>query len=181
MSKKVHILTPEQQEFASKNHSILEEFIKSHRLDMNDFYDVVVFGYLNAVQEYLERPELSKYTFKTIARIKMHDCLVEEYKYRDRQKRTPLIPMAVYQDEYTFATLDNLLPNRLEAMAETLDNQNRLNKLLACLTPVEKNLVYLKADGYTYREIAEHCQITKGSVTYRFQRLRKRVKEFVLI
>ena len=41
-----------------------------------------------------------------------------------------------------------------------MDNQKLLVKLLAYITPKEQEVIRLKADGYTYQEIAEKCSIT---------------------
>lgn len=40
-------LTKEQQVFAERNHTLVEDFIRKKRLKRSDFYDVVVFGYLD--------------------------------------------------------------------------------------------------------------------------------------
>lgn len=63
--RKIHLLNPDQQQFADQNHQVVERFLSQKRLDMAESYDVVIFGYLLAVQEYLEKPELSAYTFNT--------------------------------------------------------------------------------------------------------------------
>lgn len=49
--KKIHLLTPEQQKFAEQNHQIVDCFLSKKRLDAEEFYDVVIFGYLLAVQK----------------------------------------------------------------------------------------------------------------------------------
>ena len=41
-------LTPEQSIFAAENHDLVLKFLKQRRLPMNDYYDVIVFGYLDA-------------------------------------------------------------------------------------------------------------------------------------
>ena len=81
--KKIHLLTQEQQTFAEQNHKIVDCFLARKRLDAEEFYDVVIFGYLLAVQEYLEKPRLSDYAFSTIAWRNMNDCLINEYAYRN--------------------------------------------------------------------------------------------------
>ena len=77
--KKIHLLTPEQQKFAEQNHQVVDCFLSRKRLDAEEFYDIVIFGYLLAVQEYLEKPRLSDYAFSTIAWRNMNDCLINKY------------------------------------------------------------------------------------------------------
>lgn len=176
--KKIYELTPIQKQFASEHHHLVERFLIRNQLEESEFYDVVIFGYLHAVQEYLENPELSRFKFSTIAWNQMHDSMVEEFIYQSRPKRNA--PMGTYHEDFASASLDKLLPNRMERVAETLDNQKQLYRLLSYLTPKEKEVVHLKADGYTYREIAEHCEITVNGVSSRFSRMRQRLRDMAL-
>lgn len=178
--KKIYVLTPEQQQFATKHHDIVKIFLSRSKLDESDFYDVVIFGFLSAVQEYLTNSHLADtYAFNTIAWRKMRDCVSEEFKYRNRTTRNA--PMGEYHENFAAATLDDLLPCRMQAIAETLDNQARLMQLLSHLTPKELEIVRLKADGYTCREIADMCCITNSGVSSRFHRMRRRLAELALI
>ena len=47
-------LTMEQKEYAAEHHNLVYRFLRLNRLDESEFYDVVIFGYLKAVREYLE-------------------------------------------------------------------------------------------------------------------------------
>ena len=61
-------LTEAESEFAAEHHSVIYGYLRKAGLPEDDFYDVVVFGYLRAVRKYLARPELRKYSF-------FHHCL----------------------------------------------------------------------------------------------------------
>ena len=45
-------LTPEQCLFASEHHSLVYKFLNENHLPIDEFYDVVIFGYLRAVSRY---------------------------------------------------------------------------------------------------------------------------------
>lgn len=49
-------MTQEERQFAEQNHSLVTEFIRKKHLAMNDYYDIVIFGYLSAVQQYFRNP-----------------------------------------------------------------------------------------------------------------------------
>ena len=51
-------LTAEQSQIAELNHDLVFEFLNEYNLPESQYYDVVIFGYLCAVQEYCEKPEL---------------------------------------------------------------------------------------------------------------------------
>ena len=173
--KKIHLLNPEQQQFAEQNHQIVDRFLSRKRLDAEEFYDVVIFGYLLAVQEYLELTD--NYAFSTIAWRNMNDCLINEYAYWNCGKRSAVT--GPLEEEYL--SIDTLLPNRMQRAEETLDNQKLLVKLLAYITPKEQEVVRLKADGYTYQEIAEKCSLTVYGVESRFSRMRQRLRVLALM
>lgn len=43
-------LTEKQRQFAADNHYVLENFLRYRGLPMDEFYDVVIFRFLKAVQ-----------------------------------------------------------------------------------------------------------------------------------
>ena len=47
----LHPMTNEEREFAEQRHGLVIDFLRCKRLPMNEFYDVVIFGYLSAVQK----------------------------------------------------------------------------------------------------------------------------------
>lgn len=54
-------LTPEERQFAEVNHYLVEQFLYWNRLDFDDWYDVVIFRYLQSVKKWLQVPELHIY------------------------------------------------------------------------------------------------------------------------
>ena len=67
-------LTEAEAEFAAEHYSIIHRYLRMAGLPENDFYDVVVFGYLRAVRKYLARPELQK----LLAFVRTGDCVIVE-------------------------------------------------------------------------------------------------------
>ncbi len=59
-------LTSEESAFAEKHHDVLLRYLHFHKLPVDEFYDIAVFGYLRAVRKYLARPELRQYKFSPL-------------------------------------------------------------------------------------------------------------------
>lgn len=78
-------LNERQKRFAEENHKVLTDFLKYRNLPMEEFYDIVVFGFLNAVRIYDERKDLKQFKFKTIANRQMYWRLCDYYK--EQRKR----------------------------------------------------------------------------------------------
>ena len=177
--KNMRTLTEEQKIFAEQHHMLVEQFLWKKHLERSEFYDVVIFGYLEAVQEYLEKPELSKYPFSSIAWRKMKYCMINEYIYRNCPKRNA--PMGTYREDYEPALSREQVSEQMNCIARELEHRALLQQLMFHMTVKEKEVVCMRAAGYTYREIAEHCSITIRGVSARLIRMRKRFRALALI
>jgi len=177
--RRTQVLTQEQKIFAEQHHSLVECFLGKQHLERAEFYDVVIFGYLEAVCEYLEKPELSKYRFSSIAWRKMKNCVVNEYIYRNQSKRNLFTEM--YCGDYEDRLSREQVSERMNLVMENLEHRVQLGQLMSRMTVKEKEVVCMRAAGYTYREIAEHCNITIRGVSARLLKMRKRFQTLELI
>ncbi len=73
-------LTTEEQLFASEHHNLIYKFLYLHRLNIDEYYDVVIFRYLNAVIRWFQEDELHMYSFTTIAFGGMRSALSNHYR-----------------------------------------------------------------------------------------------------
>lgn len=62
----MHALTDYERQYAEEHHALVYRFLHDKGLDINEFYDVVIFRYLAAVQRYLTEPQLQQYSFTTV-------------------------------------------------------------------------------------------------------------------
>ena len=68
MKQQFQNLTEQESAFAAEHHGLIYRYLSNKRLDEDEYYDVVVFGYLNGVRKYFRREELRKqYSFTTLA------------------------------------------------------------------------------------------------------------------
>ena len=173
---RLHEMTPLQRQFAEEHQDIVFRFLSRKGLPMDDYYDIVIFGYLQAVQEYDENPALSRFQFSTIARTKMNDCLSRHFSYENKPKRkAPTV--SIHACTSDGLTLSEILPDRRKDLqAQTADRLLAM-EALSCLTETERQMVHLKADGLTCREIAEIFSTTVHGINGRFRRMRVRLTE----
>ena len=83
---KLRPLSAEAQELARQNIRTVAGFLAHHRLS-DDWYDVVIFRYLLTVQNWLDRPELHRYAFSTIAWRAMSSAVSNERRKQGRRIR----------------------------------------------------------------------------------------------
>ena len=85
---KLRPLTPWERDMAEEHHSLVLRFLQVHGLPMEDYYDVVIFRYLLAVEKWFRRPDLYRYGFTSIAWAAMSSALSREREKQRRRLRT---------------------------------------------------------------------------------------------
>ena len=138
-------LTEAESEFAAEHHSVIYGYLRKAGLPEDDFYDVVVFGYLLAVRKYLARPELRKYSFSTIAYRAMRCDVHHSKEYWMRKKRRALVE-----------SLDEELHTRdlLDPVSAAYENVLSFQELSGKLTQKQRQIAALRSQGYRDLEIA---------------------------
>jgi len=148
----LHELTLEQKSFAEEHHGLVHAFLRAKKLRQDEYYDVIVFAYLQSVQKYLLRADLQeKYAFTTIAWRAMSRDLSRHQHQQSRR------PMAVSIDETMYGserlTRAEQIPG-YDQTREWLDAITFLEDIADCLTGEQMDILHLRADGYSIREIA---------------------------
>lgn len=173
---RLHEMTPLQRQFAAEHQNVVFRFLNQKKLPIDDYYDIVIFGYLQAVQEYDENPALSRFQFSTIAWTRMNGCLCSHYTYENRKMRkAPTVN--IHSHTQAGRTLDEILPDRRKDLQEQTADRLFVMEVLSCLTETEQQMVHMKADGLTCREIAEIFCTTVHIINGRFRRMRVRLTE----
>lgn len=137
---------------------------------MDEFYDIAIFGYLRAVRKYLARPELrEQYKFSTIAYRAM-SCDVHhsrEYWLCAKRNRTVL-----QLDEERDAH------DRRDMVSEAVDNVIDFEAVVRRITPAQRRIATLRANGYHDREIAAMCGIHRSDVEAEMEDAKCRILMF---
>lgn len=138
-------LNERQRAFAQQHHWVLEDFLKYRHLPMDEFYDVVVFRFLRAVQQYDEREDLRQYSFQTIAGNHMRSALGSYFAKQKRQHEkiqflSLEVPVAGHRD---FTLGDCIADERVDVCAEVCERlcrpQNRrLYHIAQTIQPAQK-------------------------------------------
>lgn len=84
-------LTEEEKAFAAdpKNYNLLFWYMRMHKLNQEEWYDILIIPYLNAVKKYHEYGLSERLAFSTVFERKMYTAVTDEYKRRNRKKRMP--------------------------------------------------------------------------------------------
>ena len=168
-------LTKEQRDFATKWHNLIYTYLHIKELPEEEYYDIVVFGFLRAVKEFLSKPDLQqKYSFSTIAWRKMECCLLNHFKSQYRQKRHAyVVSLHSYDGAYT---LEEVLSAPDKVMAQ-LETDLLLHYLAAMASRQQMAVVRMRSAGYNMREIAKKESIPMKRVRELLEEIRLLLEE----
>ena len=145
-------MTQEEREFAEQNHDLVIDFLRFKRLPMEDFYDVVVFGYLSAVQQYIRSPPVGV-DFQTMAFRAMKDSVLREGEYHSRAKR--------YGVAVSLNDAGNITDSRQDTERQ-VEDKALLEQVAKAATPREARIINLLTDGFALHEAARFLRMPKA-------------------
>lgn len=182
--RRLYPLTLEEQEFAAIHVELVDKFLRYERLDPSEYYDIVIFGYLEAVQKQFRNPIAEdRQNFKALAKICMKHAIGEDKKFQNKEKRrgTPLsmdyLETDTDGDDFSF---HDLIGDTTQATESQAIDSDLIARILAVATPREREAVDLVCQGYETREIAEILGIardTASATLYHFRAKAKAVRD----
>ncbi len=157
-------LTAAEQEYASEHYGLVNAYLNRKHLDENDFFDVVVFGYLRAVHQYLTDPKLLRFSFSTIAWRKMNDCLCAYRRYLNRSKRNA-VTISLDIPRYRSGTLSlSEIVSAPDTGMLDFETEQLMLEMASKLSERQMRVLRMKVDGYGVMEIARQSQTTVNDV-----------------
>lgn len=146
-------MTQEEREFAEHHHDLVIDFLRCKHLPMEEYYDVVIFGYLSAAQQYFRDPPIDV-AFKAMAFRAMKDAILREGEYHARAKRCG--------NAVSLDASDSQVPDRKQDTEQQLEDKVILEQAAKAATPKEARIIGLLLDGYALREAARLLKIPKA-------------------
>lgn len=169
-------LTPEQGTFAAENHGLVLKFLNENHLPEDEYYDVVIFGYLEAVKDYMTRQNLRTYSFTTIAWRYMSRSIYNHRRSHARRNRHADV-ISIHSGLYAGGLpLEHSVPYGQDVMAE-LETQLLLHELAGMITKEQMQMVRMRNDGYDIREIARSHNVTIKCVKHVLDLARNALKQ----
>ena len=142
-------LTEEQRRFAEQNHALVYKFLHQHGLSVDEYYDIVIFGFLLAVQRYLTDASLAPYAFSTVAWSAMESALRNHRRTARRNLR--LHTGSGRHGRYRLNRAASLPESEWMSQLETT---LLLHTLATLVTAQQMKVLQLRAQGVSVRAIA---------------------------
>ena len=158
----VRVMTVGEREFAEQNHGLVAEFLRCRRLPMEDFYDVAIFGYLSAVQQYHRNPPAGV-PFRAMAFRAMKDSVLRDREYNARAKRNGHV--------IGFDDLDGdgARADPAQDVQRRIEDKALLEQAASVATPREAPIIRLLVDGFALNEAARLLKISRSDAEVRMK------------
>lgn len=158
MNDNIKKLATRETAFAAEHHDMVYLFLEENKLSEEDYYDVIVFGYLEAVKKYLRRPQLQEYSFESVAKKAMNACL-GNYRRSLSNVESSISVCSLHtglDDDYSIENTVQYAKNSIEAAISSLDWQ----QTVSALDETERRIIDMLASGYLKGEIPKLLGIT---------------------
>ena len=153
--------TEVERELAEKNHNLVYEFLKSHKYDIEEYYNIAVMGYLKGIQKYYRRTERNISELPGICWNCMRSEMGNHFKMEKARKRQPV----EINQEAVHSAEDEAVTTEL------------LNSVMENMTEQQQNIVALKILGYSNLEACLMLEINTSSYYRELERIRKLFEE----
>lgn len=150
----LHPMTQEERDFAEQHHDLVIDFLRYKCLPMDNFYDIVIFGYLSAVQQYFRDPP-SGVKFKAMAFRAMKDSVLREGEYHSRAKRCG-VTVSLEDAGSTLTDLRQDTERQVEGKA-------LLEQVAKVATPRESKIIDLLISGFALHEAAHALKMSRAA------------------
>ena len=149
-------MTKEEREFAEQHHDMVIDYLRYKRLPMDDFYDIVIFGYLSAVQQYFRNPP-ADVKFKAMAFRAMKDAILRDGEYNARAKRYG------YTVSLDTEGRHSIIPDQKQDVERQTERKALLEQAATVATPRESKIINLLIDGFALHEAARFLKIPRAT------------------
>ena len=158
-------LTLEEQRFAAEHYKLIFKFLEESSLGEDEYFDIVVFGFLSAVRRYCSDTGLQRYAFSTIAWRNMRRCVSDHIRAQLRKKRKAV---TVSLDSLVAEGGGYISPGRPYLHSDTLgrlETELLMQELAIHLSNVEMDIIRMRVAGYNLHEIARVKKMSVKSVS----------------
>ncbi len=160
-------LTAEERAFAAdeRNYNLLDYYMYKRNLDKEEWYDILIIPYLNAVKKYHECERLQKYAFSTILFKTLNSAFSHHFISLRALKRTPKGGIfsldCTLEGDKSFSkySFDELLEDHSTDVEDEIMEMELLAELLENLSVIQQKITQMKIYGYENKEVYSMLKI----------------------
>lgn len=181
--EKLEPLTEIEKAVAEQYHECVYMFLRMNHYPIEEFYDIVIIGFLKGVQKYCRTPKLQeKYAVSTICMYKMKNAVSKHFEALNALKRKPTGGFVSLDAEYG-SDNSNKEGNTLKDCIgidsfedDVLDNE-MITEILNSLSERQCQIVTMKLNGYNQAEIRSHLHICNATLSKELKEIKSALRE----
>lgn len=176
---KLQLLTDVEKRMSEEHHKLVYSFLHRHGYSIEEFYNIVIFGYLKGIQNYNRREDLKeKYQLAFICGRYMRAEIKDYFRVQNAQKRKPAETIISLDANYTETdNLYNLVDGKF--VEDELLEIELLEEVLENLSEVQRDILKLKLKGYSNKEVHLSLKIPISTYYKELDRIKGVFKELV--
>lgn len=177
-------LTPTERQYAEENYHLIMDFIKKSKLDAEEFFDVVIFDFLLAVEKYLNDTELqAKCNFEAVSYMYMKRAVYSHFRKQKAQKRSTEAGADISFDTNVIDlfTPDSFKDQFTMENTSSLEYREMVEQIEKGLTEEQRKIFSDKVLGYSLKEIADNHGINHKRVYKQFDKVKRIVADVMEI
>lgn len=162
-----------------ESHNLVFSFLHRHGYNMENFYDVVIFGYLKAIQIYNRREDLRKnFQLAFICEQYMRAEMENYRRMENSQKRKPMEKIISLDADY--AETENFY-NCIggKSAEDELLEAELMENILENLSDVQRKITEMRVKGYGNKEIYLVLKIKPSTYYRELQRIKSVLEKLV--
>lgn len=151
-------LTEEERIFSADegNYAYLFFYMRKMKLDPEEWYDIFIIPYLDAVKKYHEYETARQYAFSTVLKNKLYTAFTAELKKRRSKKRMPERDMLSLDytfegdnpfSEYISKELENFWIDQKQQTEKIVLDKEMLTEILEGLSDVQGRIFEMLLEG----------------------------------
>ena len=146
-------LTPSEKDFASDNYHLIKRFLKLSKLDPEEFFDIVVFEFLLAVEIYLNDAGLQKnFCFEAVSYMYMRRAVYKHFREEQTLKRSSKAGSDISFEETNAYITKSICDMEYFSL---LEYKEAIQQIESSLTAEQRKIFFDKLEGYSLKEIAK--------------------------
>lgn len=179
---KLEPLTEFERKFATENHNLVYGFLNRYGYNLENYYDVAIFGFLKAVQIYNRSENLrNKYAFPFISQQYMRSEIGNYLRTEEAKKRKPSGTLVSLDTEY--AETENLYNCIGVVGGKSPESEvvamERVEEVLNSLSDTQRKITEMKIDGYNSKEIYSALEMKSSTYYVEVKRIKKVLAELI--
>lgn len=174
--ERIRPLTPAEKQFASEKYYLIMDFLKRQKLNAEEYFDVVVFGFLTSVEIYLNDGDLQqRCNFEAVTYMYMKRALYRHFRKEKTQKRSTEAGADISFD----AMGESISDEAISENGSMLEYTETVKAIINHLTCEQRKIFFDKLAGYSLKEIADYHGMNRQRVYKQFTKVKCAVADAI--